>query len=676
MAPLQANRELSLLTPSLGEDVLVLDSFHYAEEFGKPFSLTVRARPSDPTADVYSLVGKSVSVKIRMLNDEDRLLVAIVRAVHEPGTINAERIWTLTCSPRLWLASLTTNCKIFQNKTVPDIIKAVLGKISVKIDDRLSESYRTWKYCVQYRESDLDFVTRLMEQEGITYHFLHDEEDTLVLCDSTSSIRPLKHYKEIDFHDPNAGGVFDGVTSFSVSLGLQPERVVFDDYDFKVPTKELQKFAKVDFTHLAPATERYDYPGEYWEPGDGEGVAKRHAEDIATGAQVYSGAAKCRGLYCGGKFTLKDPTLALRSGLAREYTITACSMTGQNDSLSSGTARPGTHFETSFTAIHADRVFRPARTTRKPLIVGPQTAVVVGPSGEEIHTDEHARVKVQFHWDRDGKMDENSSCWVRVSQAWAGKSWGSVVLPRIGDEVIVEFAEGDPDRPIVTGRLYNNDNKSPFKMPDSKNTLGMKSSSTKGGGGYNEISMDDSKGKEKVTIHGQYDMSTTVKHDQTNTIHNDRTTKVDVNDAETVGSNQTVSVGGKQTTTVSGDRIAHFKSNRDTIVDANDTRTVHANESVLIDGTRDDVVKGGQVRQVGGDSATHFYANTFHESVGPVEIVFGASSSIHATGDIYVQSKTKITLVVGGSMIEISPAGVTISSPQVDITAGIIKNNG
>ncbi|MBX9735629.1 MAG: type VI secretion system tip protein VgrG [Phycisphaerales bacterium] len=675
MAPFQAQRELSLITPSLGEDVLLLESFSYAEEFGQPFWLTVRAKLSDPAADVYSLVGKSISVKIRMLNEEDRSIVALVRGVSEPGTANAQRIWTLTCSPRAWLASLTTNCKIFQNKTVPDIIKAVLGKHKVKIDDRLTESYREWKYCVQYRETDLNFVTRLMEQEGITYHFLHQDEDTLVLCDSTSSIRPLKHYKEITFHDPDSGLVFDDVTSFSVSLGLQSESVVFDDYDFKVPTKELKKSAKVDFPHVAPATEQYDYPGEYWEPGDGDGVTKRRAEDIATGAQVYSGTAKCRGLYCGGKFALKDPTIALRSGLEREYTITSCSITGQNDSFASGGKSPGSHVETNFTAIHADRVYRPARTTRKPLIVGPQTAVVVGPGGEEIHTDEHARVKVQFHWDRDGQMDENSSCWVRVSQAWAGKSWGSVVLPRIGDEVIVEFAEGDPDRPIITGRLYNNDNKSPFKMPDSKNTLGMKSSSSKGGGGYNEISMDDSKGKEKVTIHGQYDMSTTVKHDQTNTINNNRTTNVDVDDTETIGSNQTITVGSNQDLQVGASQSIQIGANQTLQVGAGQTNEIGADQKTTV-GANASCSVGSNYELIAG-SSTKITAGGQGEykTGGPMKIGAGATMEIAAGGAMEIKAAS-IKISAGAGTIEIGPAGVTISGPKVEVTAGIIKNNG
>lgn len=685
MPPLQDHREIALIAPSLADDALVLNSFSYSEEFGHPFKMKIEARLCNPAEDVYSLVGNAVGVQIRMLNGEDRFISAIVRAVSEPGNRQAERVFTLVCAPQVWLASLTTNCKIFQNKKVPDIIKEILEKYDVTIEDRLQEKYREWKYCVQYRESDLNFVTRLMEQEGITYHFLHtDEGHKLVLCDATASLKPLQHYKEISFHDPDSPLVFDDITWFSVSVALQPEKVIYDDYDFKVPTKELKQDAKVDFDHVAESTEQYDYPGEYWETKDGEMVAKHRAQDIAAGAQVYTGEAKCRGLYCGGTFTLKDPTQALRSGLERGYTVTSCTITGRNDALSSGEGAPGSHVHTHFTAIHSDRVYRQPQRTRKPLIVGPQTAIVVGPSGEEIHTDEHARVKVQFHWDRDGQMDENSSCWVRVSQAWAGKSWGSVILPRVGDEVIVEFAEGDPDRPIVTGRLYNNDNKSPFPMPASKNTLGMKSSSTKGGGGHNEISMDDSKGKEKVTIHGQYDMSTTVKHDQTNTINNNRTTNVDVNDTETIGSNQKIKVGADQTIDVGANQKETIGADQTTTVGANQTIKIGSEQKVNTGANQTVTVGADHKLSVSGNSEQKAGANLKLGGGAQVELKSGSSMTINsgttmtveAGSTMEIKAATSIKISAGGSSIEIGPGGIKINSPApVDIKGAVVKVN-
>lgn len=670
MPELQANREIQVSVSTLGPDQVVLDSFSYSEEMGQPFSMSVRLRLVDQSVDMYKTVGNGLGVALRVDEGKFRKFFGVVRGVTEPGNKQAERIFTLSVGPKLWLASLSTNCKIFQNKKVPDIIKDVLKKYKVTVVDDLKESYREWKYCVQYRETDLAFVTRLMEQEGISFfHTFNDSEDEMHLVDSTAAIKPFEGYKDINFVDPTGGAEDDSITSFNVSMTLQTEKVTFEDYDFIVPTKELQKSKNVDFKLVQKGTEQYDYPGEYWEPSEGENVATHRAEDIATGAEIYHGEGSVRGIAVGHKFTLGDPMNALRSGLKADYTIISASIQGRNDTFSSGGKMSGgAKVQSSFNAIPAKRVFRPAQRTRKPVITGPQTAVVVGPSGSEIHTDEHARVKIQFHWDRDGKMDENSSCWVRVSQTWAGRNWGSVILPRVGDEVIVEFAEGDPDRPIITGRLYNNDNKSPFKMPDNKNTLGMKSCSTTGGGGYNEISMDDTKGKEKVTIHAQYDMSTTVKHDQTNTVNNNRTTTIDVDDTEKVGSNQKLDVGADQTVKIGANQKTTIGANHNVDVSSNQSTKVGANYK-LDAGANGDLI-------IAANSKVSAGANAEYKSGAGMKIGAGATMEISAAATMDIKAGASIKLSAGGGSIEIGPSGVKISGPMVEVTGGMIKNNG
>lgn len=678
MLDMQANREIQVSIPAIGSNKLVLESFSFTEEMGQPFSMSVRVHLLDQSVNMYKAVGKPLGVAMRLGDETYRKFFGVIRAVTEPGNKASARVFTLSVGPKLWLASLTTNCKIFQKKKVPDIIKEVLKKYSVTVVDDLKETYREWKYCVQYRETDLAFVTRLMEQEGISFfHTFSDAEDEMHLVDSPAAVKAYPGYKEISYVDPTGGPEDDTLTSFNISMALQTEKVTYDDYDFQAPTKELQKSKNVLFDHVQKGTEQYDYPGEYWEPADGDLVTTHRAEDIATGAEIYHAEGSCRGVAVGHKFTLKDPTNALRSGLEREYTIISATIQGRNDSLASGGGGPANaEVLSSFNAIPANRVYRPAQRTRKPVITGPQTAVVVGPGGSEIYTDEHARVKVQFHWDRDGKMDENSSCWVRVSQTWAGRSWGSVILPRIGDEVIVEFSEGDPDRPIITGRLYNNDNKSPFKMPDNKNTLGMKSCSTTGGGGYNEISMDDTKGKEKVTIHAQYDMSTTVKHDQTNTVNNNRTTTIDVDDTESVGSNQKLDVGADQTVKIGANQKTTIGANHEQKVGANQTVDVSSNQTTKVGanfkldaGANGDIIIGANSKVSSGASAEY-------KAGAGMKIGSGATMEISSGAAMEIKAGPSIKLSAGAGAIEIGPSGVKISGPIVEVTGGMIKNNG
>ncbi|MBL0870506.1 MAG: type VI secretion system tip protein VgrG [Phycisphaerales bacterium] len=678
MPDLQANREIQVSIPVVGPDKLLIESFSITEEMGQPFSMSVRVHLLDQSVNMYKAVGQPLGVALRVADGSNRKFFGVVRSVTEPGNKLAGRVFTLSVGPKLWLASLSTNCKIFQKKKVPDIIKEVLKKYSVTIVDDLKEQYREWKFCVQYRETDLAFVTRLMEQEGISfYHTFSDTEDEMHLVDSSATVKAFKGYKEMKYVDPSGGPVEDTLTSFSISMALQTEKVTYEDYDFQAPTKELQKSKNVLFDHVQKGTEQYDYPGEYWEPADGDLVTKHRAEDIAAGAEIYHAEGSCRGVSVGHKFTLKDPTNALRAGLEREYMIISASIHGRNDDLSgAGQTGAGTRVQSSFNAIPANRVYRPAQRTRKPVITGPQTAVVVGPSGSEIYTDEHARVKVQFHWDRDGKMDENSSCWVRVSQTWAGRSWGSVILPRIGDEVIVEFAEGDPDRPIITGRLYNNDNKSPFKMPDNKNTLGLKSCSTTGGGGYNEISMDDTKGKEKVTIHAQYDMSTTVKHDQTNTVNNNRTTTIDVDDTEKVGSNQKLDVGADQTVKIGANQKTTIGANNEQKVGANQTVDVGSNQTTKVGANfKLDAGANGDII-IGANSKVSAGANAEYKSGAGMKIGAGATMEISAAATMEIKAGPSIKLSAGAGSIEIGPSGVKISGPMVEVTGGMIKNNG
>src|SRR4030095_2840913 len=378
------------------------------------------------------------------------------------------------------------------------------------------------------------------------------------------------------------------------------------------------------------------------------------------------------GLVAGHTFEMTDHP---REDQNRQYLITSVTYEIDNGEFSahSGSAGEST-FSCSLKAMDAAVPFRPARITPKPLIQGVQTAIVVGPGGEEIHTDAHARVKVQFHWDRYGAGDENSSCWIRVSHPNAGKGWGSMITPRIGQEVIVEFLEGDPDRPIITGRVYNGEQSAPYAGGNGV-VSGMKSKTHKGGG-FNEMSMDDTPGSEKITVHGQFDMNTTVENNQTDVVHNNREATVDVNDKESIGVDQQISIGSNQKTTVG--------SNQELSVGSNQTISIGANQSAAIGANQETSVGANQLTAVGADQSNTVGANqvddvgaTRNSSIGGnEEVAAGGNIAFDAGGNVTINASGKITLSAGGSSIEIAAGGVTIQTgAKVTVQGSVINLN-
>ncbi|ANH67319.1 type VI secretion system Vgr family protein [Mitsuaria sp. 7] len=607
-------------------------------------TLTLLSERKDIRAS--ELLGKSATLTMALRDDDPRHLAGYVTRFAQTGFEGKHTVYQMTMRPWLWLLTRTADCRIFQEMTVPDIVKAVFDDHPVaRHEFKLMRAYRPWTYCVQYRETDFNFVARLLENEGIYWYFTHDESGhTLVLTDAASAHDCAPGCETLPFYGGanNAPPELEYVDTWVTQESLKPGKVVITDYDFERPSTSLEtKLDRARDYDLSDG-EVFDYPGGYVQGSDGAQYVEDRLDEIQTAYARFDGDTNAQGVRTGHLLSLSRHP---RDDQNAKYLITGT--VTQLRQASTESASGESELRCRFNAIPADQQFRPERRTPKPMAPGPQTAIVTGPSGEEIFTDKYGRVKVQFHWDRRGQRNETSSCWIRVSQPWAGKGWGGVSIPRIGQEVVVDFVEGDPDQPLITGRVYNAEQMPPYGLPAAAVISGMKSKTHKGAG-YNEMSMDDTAGKEMITIHGQYDMATTIEHDQTSTIHNNRTDTVDVDDSETVGNNQTQSIGVNQTATIGSNQTISVGSNRSKTVGVDETLTVGANQIETIGATRTLSV-GAADTQSFGSTQTVTVALLKAETIGAAYALTVGAAMNQAIGAALLQEVGAAKVVgVGG----------------------------
>ncbi|MBW2740154.1 MAG: type VI secretion system tip protein VgrG [Deltaproteobacteria bacterium] len=506
MAYTQDNRLIAIDTP-LGKDALLLTGCHGIEGISGLFSFELNLLSENHNITFEDIIGKNVTVSIILADGDKRFFNGIIssfsqgRGGGEAGGDPHFSHYTATMVPWLWLLTRTADSRIFQKLSVPDIVEKIFtekGFLDYKL--LLNDSYDKRDYCVQYRETDFNFVSRLLEEEGICYLFEHDEEKhTLILADASDKFKPCPK-QESARYQISAGGWLeeDVITSLDKMQEIRPAKYTINDFNFEIPSTDM----KVDVSTkqmLGPGErEIYDYPGLYTKKAQGERLTTIRMEEEETKITTITGSSDCRAFTSGYRFDLLE---YFREDMNNKPYVLVSVNHGATEPLGGSGQESGQSYANSFTCIPFDVPCRPPRLTPKPVVEGAQTAIVVGPAGEEIYTDEHGRVKVQFHWDREGKKDENSSCWIRVSQVWAGAGWGAMHIPRIGQEVIVDFLEGDPDRPIITGRVYHGTNTPPYSLPDEKTKSTIKSDSSLGGGGSNEIRFEDKKGEEEIYLH-------------------------------------------------------------------------------------------------------------------------------------------------------------------------------
>jgi type VI secretion system secreted protein VgrG len=587
----QEHRSFDLKTP-LGKDVLLVRQMSGTEALSEPFQWDLDLLSEKGDINAEDLLGQKVSLSFTMANGQKRYFHGYVTEFSQGGWLQRYYRYHATVRPWYWLLTRTADCRIFQEMTVPQIFEKVVQQYGfTDYELRLSGTYQTREYCVQYRETDFNFLSRLLEHEGIYFFFEHAEsKHSLVLVDDPNQHKAFPGYETVPYFAPGGKDALrerDHLEAWSYTKVVQPGSFATTDFDFEKPRKSLASSATISRPHQQSTFEVFDYPGalSQLESSQSDATTKVRIQELHAGYMVANGHGNAAGLAVGWKFTLeKFP----RKDLNMAYVVTRASYDMSTDVYESGPGHDAPTFRVWIDAIDARTPYRPPRLTRKPLIHGAQTAMVVGPAGEEIYTDKHGRVKVQFPWDRYGKQDEQSSCWIRVAQMWAGKNWGMIQVPRIGQEVIVTFLEGDPDRPIITGRVYNGDSMAPYGLPESATQSGIKSRSTKGGGdaNFNEIRFEDMKGSEQLYIHAERNQDGVVENDQTHFVGHDRTKTVNNDEKTQIGNNRTENVGNSETVTVAVNRTHTVGANEQVNIGANRTEAVGANETIAISANR------------------------------------------------------------------------------------------
>ncbi|TPJ40069.1 type VI secretion system tip protein TssI/VgrG [Mesorhizobium sp. B2-6-5] len=640
------NERATVVHTPVGAELLTFTHLIGRDEISRCLAYTVGFVSTDSDIDPLKMLGGPVSIEGE--SDPKRWFSGIVSEFRLTRIEDRLAYYEAVIRPWLWFLGNTTDCRIFQNKGVVDIVKDVFKKYGIsEFDLRLQESYPPREYCVQYDETDLDFVQRLLEHEGIFYFFEHEEgKHTLVLADAMSKLKPAPHYEKVPYHFEGQGSRRDVeyITEWIPGSSVRPGAYAHTDYDFKKPGADLMAKSAQPFSHKEAAGENYRQPGAHFEVGRGDSLAAIRREEIQAVHQRIAAVGTVRGLYSGCTFKLDGFP---REDQNQEYLVVSAEYRLFDPGYRAHADVDSENFQVILGVAPTALPYRPPRITPRPIMRGPQTATVVGPSGEEIFTDKYARVKVQFHWDRLGKKDENSSCFVRVSQTWAGSGWGFIQIPRIGQEVIVDFIEGDPDLPIITGRVYNASQMPPYGLPGSATQSGWKSDSSKGGGGYNELMFDDKAGSELVNFQAQKDHNLLIKHDRTKLVQHDqsdridhdskhsvghdldedvgnnKTVKVGVDQTTNIGSNDTETVGANRSLMVMANETIHVVSNSTENIDANHTQTVGIVQTVTVKAARFDTVGAAETRSVGG-----FQAN----SIGATRSVTVGAGQSHDIG--------------------------------------------
>lgn len=682
MAIIRAKNETDYALKIDGQaaDLLKVVRFSGTEAVSELFHFSVDLASKNGGINFDDVLGKPAALTLRGSVGK-RIVHGLVHSFEQTGNIASWTCYRAGIVPTVWPLSRLADCRIFQNLNIPDIIKKVLTDRGISSDQfRFStkRSYKPRDYCVQYRESDLSFITRLMEQYGLFYFFEHTaEKDVMVIGDDSVAHVAIEGKEQVLY---STGGSPEGetVTEFRFNQGIRSGAVVLRDYDFKKPQLTLDQTAKAAGDGKL---EVYDYPGEYVAPEEGKELAKSRLEAFQATRQVGSGQSDCRRFIPGYTFKLERYP---RASLAQSYLLIRVSQSGsQPQVLGADTGGKGEEpvYQNDFECIPSGIPCRPPLTTPRPTIQSVQTAVVVGPAGEEIYTDPHGRVKVQFHWDRQGKKDEKSSCWLRVTQLWAGPGWGGMFIPRIGQEVVVSFLEGDPDQPIIIGAVYNGMNVPPYALPGEKTKSTIKTNSSPGGEGSNEIRFEDAKGSEEIYLHGKKDWTIGIEndknqkigHDETLEVGNDRSKKVAKNQSEDVGENKSITVGKNHAESIGENAGITITKDETISVGKNQSVTVGENQSLSVGKNQTETVGENAEVTIGKNLTSSVGKNLSLKVTENAEVKAGKKGTVDIGADLGVKVEKKLAIQAGDAISITSDKEIILKAGDASIT---LKKNG
>ena len=664
MAITQDRRQLSITTP-LGKDYLLLQSLRASESLSQLFRYELELRHEEtevtyePTVvDEKKILGKPVTIRLEQGDQLERFFNGIVIQFSQGQRDTRFSYYQAVVVPQIWILTQVSQSRIFQHISVPDILRKIFAGFEVSYE--IQGEFPARNYCVQYRESDWDFASRLMEEEGIYYYFEHTKgKHTLVVANTPQSHRDCPGKSTVPFALKTSGETefISAVSGWFIEHHLHTGKFTLWDSHFQLPKKTLEATQPSRFSVGGnDDLEIYDFPGGYARKQDGidksggeqasdlqkifddnRNIAQIRMQEIDAQHKNINGTSDCAAFTAGQRFTLSNHPARENNG---QYIL----VTVDHNITQSPTYETDDHVEAytnNFTCIPygANQApYRPPRLTPKPTVKGGQTAFVVGPAGEEIFTDKYGRVKVQFNWDRESQADADSSCWIRVAQSWAGNKWGMMFIPRVGMEVVVDFLEGDPDQPIITGCVYNAEAMPPYTLPDEKTKMTVKSDSSKGGGGFNELRFEDKKGSEQIFIHAEKDVDMRVKNDEREWVGNDHHF------------------------IVKRDRREKIERDEQRLVKRDQIEKIERDLHLKIEGKDATEIGGSLSLKVGGNVAEKFGANHSEETSASIYLKAGAT--------IVLEASAGITLKCGGNFVTVNPGGVQIQGTMVMINSG------
>ncbi|MHA7848345.1 type VI secretion system Vgr family protein [Serratia sp. D1N4] len=639
------NRVILAHTP-LADDTLLFKSLIGNEKISELYSFEIELLSVNSSINLRDLLGKTLTIELRSNSSSTRYLNGYITRMTLVGRESGgDRyyVYRATVQPGLWYLTQNRDFRIWQEKSIPEIISSILANYQIQLENKLTSRYRQWGYCVQYQESDFNFISRLMEHEGIYYYFRHDMgSHTMVLADAPQSHQKLEGYEIIPYQltDTGVSTTLNGIQSWSVSDAITPSLYSLDDYDFRKPRASLLETRQNPTSFAGDKAEVFDWPGHFTDHDHGQFYARVRQQEFEAQHERMTGTGSTLGIAPGYTFTLSN---APRVEDQREYLTIEAHYFLTESSYSSDDVSSAEH-RTEFTVVPSNVNWRPARITPWPKTHGPQTAEVVGPEGQPIWTDKYGRVKLKFRWDRHGRGDESGACWVRVSSSWAGWKYGGVQIPRVGEEVVVDFINGDPDRPLITGRVYNEDSMPPWDLPNDATKMGFMSRSTNGSAdNASYLFFEDAPGRESLDMHAEDKMNISVEGDQNITIDGTRTTYI----------------GGQQFDTVMGDAVFAYNSKRDITVKELEKNTFNNKQQVEIASGREFTIKsGGDIVNITDDITRTFNGNITENTIGNVNQTTKGDVTQTTNGDITQTTTGNITRTITGDIKQVTTGDI------------------